>query len=367
MKNKKNMETIYFAEQSRPYDLYIKKIKLKNTLSRLKSYLQRIGKYNKEVNVKQLLKDLGKHGCTYAYITNVIINYFLEDNYYNDDKFKDSFGFSLKVNNSNNIDFNILMVDIFSALYKVEKLDVSKYEVYYFNDDEEAAKELVKNKNETQDTYLQIFNSGYISDGRTDDKKLIFKSRIPKNFVITGTRDEIVKNLFGVDKKDITEEEFKDLFDKNHMTYRENDFLPESKFSGIEPSHINYWVNYYLQKNNIDLKFESKEIPNNNASIYEFVSKVQEKSENGYSIGIDTSPNSQVSIYDPIFKDYVETSDKHRGHMMTFKRFDDNYNVVVESWGREFIISNKDIKKVCYQASKLEGATDKEIETKKAR
>ena len=134
----------------------------------------------------------------------------------------------------------------------------------------------------------------------------------------------------------------------------------------------NKWVlkdekEIYTNKESFKIKFESKEIPNNNASIYEFVSKVQEKSENGYSIGIDTSPNSQVSIYDPIFKDYVETSDKHRGHMMTFKRFDDNYNVVVESWGREFIISNKDIKKVCYQASKLEGATDKEIETKKAR
>lgn len=353
MKNKDNKEYLICPNQERPYELFSKKIKLKKTLVCLKKYIEKINKYHKNVSVKEMLELLKKKGCTYAYVTNTIFYQFLNNfEEYNDELFSEMFGFSLKINDKE-YDLNILMVDIFSCLYKVSKFNIFKWDIQYFKNTDEAYEKLVKDKKNNENKDSAIFLSGYIADGLTEDGLLIYKSRLPEKSEVVGTYDEIVKELFNIEINNISKEELDKIFEKNNITYYEKDNKISSKFSGLTTDGINYWVNYYFQKNNINIIFESKEIHFNNKNVDKILKKLNEMSEEGYTISVSTGIEKEIHIYDPIFKKEEKISNKEEGHIMTYLGVDSDDNIIVESWGRNFIVKKENITKMIYNAAKI--------------
>ncbi|MBE6158117.1 MAG: hypothetical protein E7160_04945 [Firmicutes bacterium] len=341
------------ANQNVPYELFSKIIKGKKTLLRLRKYIEVLKNNGINSDVKSVLYDLGKQGCTCAYVSNVLIDYFMNNGVFDSYLMKEKLGLDLSID-ENNIDLNILMVDIFSSLYNVVELDVHKYECYEFDSLVDASKDLLGETSVSEeDAFIRLFDGGYSIDGISDTGRKIIKSKNVKNNTYVGSYEEIAKELFGVDKLN-SKEEFDQLCKGNNITYDEKYPDISAKFSGLTNSSIEFWVNYYLDKKNSDLSFSCDYLTNDFSNIDEFISYINNLRDSGYVIGI----SSDGMIYDKYLKDEELLRSDNAGHRMMFKYFDENNNIVVESWGKEFILKSEDINSIKFQASMLK---DKEL------
>lgn len=346
------MEYICYANQDYPKEQFNKVFKSKQTKITIYNYLEILK--NNEISNLDILNELEEKGCTYAYVANLLVTKLIMDS--NSDlsvsDIKETFGFSLN-SDINNLDCNMLMLDIFAFLYDKVKLTLHKYETYHYKNAKEAMKALFNKDIDNEETaILELLNKNIRPDGIDEiTKKNKYKKTIPNNQVIYGSYREIAKSLLNTEDKNMNKEKLEKLLLEKDITFEEYDRLPEAKLSGLTAININTWINYYLIQKNINLKFEIEDIQKNDTYI-EFQNNLKELLNEGYILSMSSSPNSDVLIMANNTK--VKISNQKAGHKMLIIGFDNNNDIIVNSWGKYFIVSQKYYKDFIYDKAKIE-------------
>lgn len=324
------------VDQNRPYDL------MKNRFFRGNQYkeLLYIAKKNQPdltvLEIIEMFKKLSKTGCSAAMIANIIG----EKVYINDNDFKEKFGFSLSDIDGQNIDYNKILVDVYSKLYNVAKVKFIKYDEYEFKSAKEAAKNLLKKEfNKDFEAILELFNSGYSANGYSKSGNLLFKKRVPKISEYVGNASEISENLFGINGVK-TFEGFKEICSDKNIEIQISDLEIYEKLTGLGTNNFNFWMNYYFNKYNLDFTFYSEGIiindfNNNYRKIQNYILNLISE---GYSISVSAGPNKEVYIHNNKAFSWMKITNDKAGHVMLFKSFDQNEDIVVSSYGKDYII-----------------------------
>lgn len=342
------MNNIIPAGQTYAYDLYKKKIKLPKEKIKVK-HLENIvrSKYPncKDKFIEQLFLSMYKSGCTYASVTNAIIEQLKFDK--TDEEFlyefEEMFGFSLYDKENDCIDYNRLLVDLYTRLYNVSKIRTCQYKTYTFDSIKEAAISLVKECNDCDesDASLILYNAGIWPDGFDENKKYRFKD--VQNPIITdfvGTYQEFANKFLNGTYDFLTNDEITALFKENNISISSKDLKPESKFSGLTTSSINFWVNEYFKMKNINLEFNADLIYLSKYTIEEFFEKMENIMSKHASISVGIARNTEVWMRDINKKrfSWTKIEGEKSGHAMFFEGFDENGDIIVSSWGKSYVI-----------------------------
>ncbi len=346
------MEYICYANQEYPKEQFKKFFKSKQTKSTIYSYLEVL--QNNGINNLDVLYDLEERGCTYAYAANALVTKLITDfdKNLNSSTIKEVFGFPLSTDD-NTLDCNILMLDMFAFLYDKVKLTVHKYENYHYKNAIEAVKDLFgKEPASEEEAILELLNNNIRPDGiDSETKENKYKKMIPDNQVIYGSYPEIAKSLLNIEDNDMNKEKLTKLLSEKGIIFEEHDKSPESKLSGLTEANINTWINYYLLRKNISLEFKSELLPKDNNNYDEFQNNLKTLLSEGYILGIASSPNSDAFIISNKEKERV--SSKEAGHKMLITGFDENNNLLVSSWGKDFTIAKEHYKDFNYTKVKI--------------
>lgn len=346
------MEYICYANQEYPKEQFKKFFKSKQTKNTIYSYLEVL--QNNGINNLDILYDLEKKGCTYAYAANALVTKLITDSdkNLNSSTIKEVFGFPLSTDD-NTLDCNILMLDMFAFLYDKVKLTVHKYENYHYKNAIEAVKDLFgKEPASEEEAILELLNNNIRPDGiDSETKENKYKKMIPDNQVIYGSYPEIAKSLLNIEDNDMNKEKLTKLLSEKGIIFEEHDKSPESKLSGLTEANINTWINYYLLRKNISLEFKSELLPKDNNNYDEFQNNLKTLLSEGYILGIASSPNSDAFIISNKEKERV--SSKEAGHKMLITGFDENNNLLVSSWGKDFTIAKEHYKDFTYTKVKI--------------
>lgn len=284
--------------------------------------------------VIEMFKKLSDTGCSCAMLANSLV----EQIYQKDEDFKNRFGFSLLTKGK--IDCNKLMVDIFSKLYCVMKVRFVEYERYSFSSVNEAALSLLgKTYVDDSEALLQLFNSGINADGKDLNGNLLFKSSKPKITNHIGTCENVSKEKFGL-KNVKTLEELKNICEEKNIEVEFKDIEIYEKLTGLGTENFNFWSNYYLNKYDLDFSFNNEAIivsdfKEDYTSFMEYINNLVLE---GYSISVASTPNSIAYMHTDKKMSWSKISSKESGHVMLFKYFDNNNDIVVSSYGEEYII-----------------------------
>lgn len=346
------MQYICYANQEYPKEQFKKFFKSKQTKSTIYSYLEVL--QNNGINNLDVLYDLEERGCTYAYAANALVTKLITDSEknLNSSTIKEVFGFPLSTDD-NTLDCNILMLDMFAFLYDKVKLTVHKYENYHYKNAIEAVKDLFgKEPASEEEAILELLNNNIRPDGiDSETKENKYKKMIPDNQVIYGSYPEIAKSLLNIEDNDMNKEKLTKLLSEKGIIFEEHDKSPESKLSGLTEANINTWINYYLLRKNISLEFKSELLPKDNNNYDEFQNNLKTLLSEGYILGIASSPNSDAFIISNKEKERV--SSKEAGHKMLITGFDENNNLLVSSWGKDFTIAKEHYKDFNYTKVKI--------------
>lgn len=323
------------ADQNRPYDL------MKNRFFRGNQYkeLLYIAKKNQPdltaPEIIEMFKKLSKTGCSAAMIANIIG----EKVYINDNDFKEKFGFSLSDIDGQNIDYNKILVDVYSKLYNVAKVKFIKYDEYEFKSAKEAAKNLLKKEfNKDFEAILELFNSGYSANGYSKSGNLLFKKRVPKISEYVGNASEISENLFGINGVK-TFEGLKEICSDKNIEIQISDLEIYEKLTGLGTNNFNFWMNYYFNKYNLDFTFYSEGIIINDFNNYrEFQKYILNLISEGYSISVSADPDRKVYMHTKKAFSWMRFTTEENGHIMSFKNFNQNGDFIVSSYGKDYII-----------------------------
>lgn len=343
------IKNIYTSDQTSPYLFFTRLLKSKDVKNRLYKYLDCL-KNNKisRKDISSILKKLKEEGCSYAFFANSLVESFLiSNNYqYDDNKFIDLYGLSIQVDNDS-IDSSIMMVDIFSKLFNLSRFNIHKYDVRIFKNAKEAALGIlgVDIENDT-DAILELFNNGYVMDGSTLDGNIRFKSKNVINITMVGTYDDIANKLFGVSVSNISKQELTEMLKKKDITFDEVDKDPHSKLSGLTSSNMNFWGNYYLNLINSNLEcnfnvFHMDEVDN-------FEDYIRNALASNNIVGVSTSAGSDVKMIDPRTNESISIASDSAGHMMTFRKFDIDGNIIVDSYGKDYLIKKDDLNSLLF-------------------
>lgn len=328
-----NMQKIE-ADQSFPYKL------MKSKYLHRDYYKEILSIANKNIpgisanEMIEVFKKLSNTGCSCAMLANSLV----EQIYENDEDFKNKFGFSLLTKGK--IDCNKLMVDIFTKLYKVIKVKFIEYDTYSFKSLNEASLALLgKNYSNDIEILNELFNSGVIMDGRDLNGNLLFKSRMPKITNHIGTFEEIAKERFGLENIN-TIEDIKKICNEKNIEADFDDIEIYEKLTGLLPHSFNFWSNYYLSKYNLNFSVIKEEISVRNfKENYEmFMNYINSLVLEGYSISVSSPTNSEAYMHTTKKMSWSKISTEEAGHVMLFKYFDNNNDIVVSSYGTEYII-----------------------------
>ena len=145
----------------------------------------------------------------------------------------------------------------------------------------------------------------------------------------------------------MTKDELKKLLGKKDITFNEKDKEIAAKFSGLTSDSINFWTNYYLNAIGSNLLYNSRKLePHDydNFSIY-----LKELLKFGDVVGVSATRDSNVMMIEPRTGTRVNISSNTAGHMMTVRGLDASGNLVVDSYGKNFIIAKQDIDSLEYQ------------------
>jgi len=322
------------ADQGFPYKL------MKNKFLHREQYKELIYIVNKNIpdlspeEIIQIFKKLSDTGCSCAMLANSLV----EQIYQDDESFRNIFGFSLLTKDK--IDCNKLMVDIFSKLYDVMKFRFIEYSRYSFGSVKEAALTLLgKVYNDENEAIMDLFDNGFDADGLDVDGKFLFKERKPKITSYIGTCKEIAKQKFGIDGIKDLEALKKICLDKNiQLEYKDVEIY--QKLTGLGTENFNFWSNYYLSQYNVDFEFEKEHIivSDFNNDYNSFISYVNQLILDGYSVSVSSSPNSQAYMHTNKKMSWSKISSEESGHVMLFKGFNKDKDIVVSSYGENYII-----------------------------
>ncbi len=282
----------------------------------------------------EMFKKLSNTGCSSAMLANSLV----EQIYENDEDFKNRFGFSILTKGK--IDCNKLMVDIFSKLYGVMKVRFIEYERYSFSSVNEAALALLgKTYSNDSEALLQLFNSEINADGKDSNGNLLFKRNVPKITNYIGTCEEIAKEKFGLENVK-TLEELKNICKEKNIEVEFKDIEIYEKLTGLGTQNFNFWSNYYLNKYDLDFSFNNEAIivSDFKEDYTSFMAHINNLVLEGYSISIGSTPNSIAYMHTDKKMSWSKISSKETGHVMLFKYFDNNNDIVVSSYGEDYII-----------------------------
>lgn len=350
------MKDIIYAGQSIPFDLLHKKIKFPKEKKQLVSYMEIVKKNFPNASENELIRitynlflEIKRTGCAMTAVANILAKKLGNT----PEKAIESFGFDLTSETTEQLDYNKVLIDLGCKLYKQAKVYIYDYEYFAFDTMEDAAEALLQGEdlekyhkivksgyNIDLEASRMLFNNGFMAAGLTEDKKLKFRSPTPtKKEMISSLADVALKEL-GIDKQDITEKELKELFAAKGSTINIEDISIPEKFSGLLPKSKTFWTNYYLKSLNADVEVEveMKEFDNNE----DFYQRMEECVSNDYGVVIASTPRSEVFMHTNKKLSYVYVNDGNRsGHAMTFKKVDENGNVIVSSWGKDYIIDKE--------------------------
>lgn len=329
------------ANQDLPYSL------MKNRLLHNKEYKELIYIVNKNIpNISsneaiEVFKKLSQTGCSAAMMANTLVDQL----YSNDEEFKRVFGYSLLTRDK--VDSNKLMVDIFSKLYKVMKFKFVEYKSYKFNSIKEASLNLLKEYESDSKSILKLYNKGIMSDGLDSDGMLKFKSREPLIEEYVGSINEVARKKFGIDNiNDI--ETLKKICLSSNIELTLKDIEIYQKLTGLGPNNFNFWANYYLNQYNIDFTLASEEIAINKFkdNYFSFIDYINDLSMKGYSISVSSTVNGISWMHQKNKLSWSKISSSTAGHVMLFKYFDQNNDIVVSSYGEEYVIPKEYFKEL---------------------
>lgn len=354
IKTKKGTIIIHKSSQESPYRLYKKKFKTPNNKNELAELKKIILKYNPNYNendIKELYQNLANKGCTYTAITNAIV----EQLNYDDKLFSSMFGYSM-YKKDGTIDYNKIMVNIFACLNNIVKIKIHQYKTYKFTTIDEATSKLLNTSYKTElEARKALFYAGWQPDGIDKEGKLIYKSR---NFIakktLFGTYSNIAKEIFGIDNPNLTKEQLIELLKNNNMNYDFEYEETSSKLSGLlKCNNLNLWINKFFELNNISLKLEATTIKLDNRDYESFILELSNYIKNGYSIYVSTKINSDVWMTNGKKFGYTKPSTNKAGHQMTLAGFNQNKDILVNSWGEIQIINKRFYNQLEYEAIKI--------------
>lgn len=323
------------ADQTLPYRL------MKNPFMHSKQYKDYLYIINKNINnispeeAIELLKKLSNTGCSCAALANLLV-----DSIYTDDlEFKNTFGFSILTRN--HIDCNKLMVDIFSKLYKIMKIKFVEYKTYKFKNAREAALLLLGKQCDSDSlAFTELFDNDLMADGIDPDGNLLFKNkRKPKITNYVGNCAGAAKEKFNIDGVD-SFEELKDICKSMDVEVESKDAKISQKFTGLGTNNFNYWSNYYISQYNINLElFNSHIVVSDFNNDYDtFMDYLAELMVDGYSVTVSTPPNSEAHMHTKKRLSWQKISTREAGHIMLLKGFNEDKDMVVASYGQDYII-----------------------------
>ena len=346
------------ADQGFPYKL------MKNKLFHREYYKELLYIASKNIpgisasEMIEMFKKLSNTGCSCAMFANSLV----EQIYENDEDFKNRFGFSLLTKGK--IDCNKLMVDIFSKLYGIMKVKFIEYERYSFNSVNEAVSSLLgKTYSTDSEALLQLFNNGINADGKDLNGNLLFKSSKPKITNHIGTCEDISKEKFGFENVK-TLEELKNICKEKNIEVVFKDIEIYEKLTGLGTQNFNFWSNYYLNKYDLDFSFNNEAIivSDFKEDYTSFMEHINNLVLEGYSISIGSTPNSIAYMHTDKKMSWSKISSKETGHVMLFKCFDNNKDIVVSSYGEDYIIPKEYFNLLEYNKLKM---NENEEENKK--
>lgn len=322
------------ADQGFPYKL------MKNKLFHREQYKELLYIASKNIpgisvgEMIEMFKKLSNTGCSSAMFANLLV----EQIYKNDEDFKNIFGFSLLTKDK--IDCNKLMVDIFSKLYGVMKVRFIEYERYSFSSMKEATLSLLgKTYSTDSEAFLHLFDSGISANGMDLNGNFLFESRFPKITKYIGTCEEVAKEKFGLENVK-TLEEIKDICKQQNIQVEFKDIEIYEKLTGLGTENFNFWSNYYLNKYDLDYSVNNENIivGDFNGNYESFMEHINNLVSEGYSISVASTPNSIAYMHTDKKMSWSKISSKETGHIMLFKYFDNNNDIIVSSYGENYII-----------------------------
>ncbi len=333
------MGKILFANQEYPLDLLNKKIKSRRDNEELYRLIKVVISHYPDYNlndIKNIFTDLKTRGCTYTAITNAIINQ-LNALGMTDEQFSNIFGFSLSKDDIKN--YNMLLVDIFATLHNLVKIKINEYDSYSYETIKEAALGLLNVECSTDsEASLLLFDNNIVSDGYDTNGNLKFKRTIPRISQAIGTYQEIAARFFNIHDKNITKDDLIKLFQEKNAEIIIEDFLPEQKLSGLTNNNMIFWINYYFKKRNLDFNININSIPHSNNGYEEFSKIIQSLKSNNHDILVSVGPSSNVFIHNSSPFSWTKIANEKAGHAMTFMNFNSNGDIVVSTWGKNYII-----------------------------
>ena len=349
------MSYVYVAAQEWPYELYNSLFfKLdKKAKSRVSEYINIIKKYHPDYDknqIKQLLFELKKSGCAYSVVANSIAEQLYED----DDSFTEMFSFPLTIKNTDVLDYNRIMIDLFSMLHNTIKITIVKYDKYLFSSAKEAVKELLNKEVEEEKAHNELYEAGYYPDGIVNGK-LRFKYKEPRVKTLYGTYSEIFYQFYGIYNNNITKEELISKLKQDGYEFGIEYDNPASKVSGLTCNSLNFWINYYLKKHDIDYEFKGEDLNMESYDNYDdFINELINLNKNGTTIEVSAHKGKMVKINYIGTKDWIEPYNDMAGHAMTFKYLTENGDIVVtSSAGIETLIPKEYIPNLSFRTFKI--------------
>ena len=309
-------------------------------------------------DIDNMLADLSKHGCAITSISNILANKF-----YNGDSFKEQFGFDLKVNDST--DYNILLVDMCCSVYNKAKIDIYRYERFSFDSVFDAARELLNEEYDNEvDASNALYKKGITPDGFDENGKLQYRTTMPTKESSISSLEEIAMEEFGIDKKDISKEELTSLFKTSGSDINIEDLEFYQKFSGLTENNKTFWTNYYLNQKGLDYEvfFDMNQYDQK-----DFYQMIKDNLLEGNGIEIGSNHKDPVYLHtNKRFSYFSLDAGNGKGHAMTFKDIDDSGNIIVSSWGRDYIIDKEYIPDLEVSVVKIKEKEKTYSENKKA-
>ncbi len=327
------MEKIIEADQGRPYKIMRNKLLHGSEYKELLSIVKRNIPNITANEIIEMFKSMADSGCSSCMLANLLGKELFKD----DESFKNMFGFS--ISNKGTLDYNKILVDIYSKLYGVMKAKFIEYNTYTFKSIKEAALNLLgKEYSDDMEASINLFNNGIKSDGIDSNGNLVFKSREPKITNYVGTASEISKKKFEIDVNSL--EELKQICLSKNINLECTDLQIYEKLSGLKPTNFNFWSNYYLEKTNIDYSLNSEDIiiSDFNNDYNKFLQYINSLVLEGYEISVGTTPNSSAQMHNKKLFSWSQISSESSGHVMLFKKFNKDNDIVVSSYGEDYTI-----------------------------
>ena len=332
VKTNKNPK-VFYSDQSLPQQTSKNKFN-KNKFNNYADIVRKNCPNITNAEIIEMFNNLNYEGCSCAAFANTIY----EQYYTNDFDFYDNFGFSLKDKNGN-IDINLLMVDIYSKLYNSAKVKIFKYDDYVFDSLDTATKKLLgKTFDNDSDRFAALVQNHYLGNGLDELGNLKIHHSIPTTETYYSSPNEIAKQVFGVEGIN-TFEELENLCKENNINISISDRKIQEKLTGLTGDNYNYWNKYYFDSHNlsnslIESEISVKELGGDYSQLQEKLLTLSKDS----TILISVGPNSDAQMHNNGILSWSKIGGKDAGHVMTFLGFDSNNDILVNSWGEQWII-----------------------------